>query len=132
MQEALLSQTDRATRRVSRNLVNSCTTSGTRCTTNLKQIEVMELNGYSRPTCNKLCASGLDASTIIGVIHKLDRLLSFVDNTLIATITGGRTLPWVDEIRYFGTYIAAGRQVRCSITRAKRSFFCITNAILVK
>jgi len=33
----------------------------------------MELNGYSRPTCNKVYASGHDGLTVIGVIHKLDR-----------------------------------------------------------
>jgi len=50
-QEALLPQTDRATRHDG----------------------VIELEGYSRPTCNKQCESGHDASTVIGVIHKLDR-----------------------------------------------------------
>jgi len=55
LQEALLTQTDRATRCVSRNLVNSCTTVGASCTTNREEIEVMELEGYSRPTCNNLC-----------------------------------------------------------------------------
>jgi len=34
---------------------------------------VIELEGYSRPTCNKQCESGHRASTVIGVIHKLDR-----------------------------------------------------------
>ena len=34
---------------------------GTSCTTNPEQIEVMELNGCSRPTCNKLCAFSYDA-----------------------------------------------------------------------
>jgi len=33
---------------------------GTSCTTNPEQIEVMELNGCSRPTCNKLCAFSYD------------------------------------------------------------------------
>ena len=68
-QEALLQQTDRATRCVS--LVNCCTTVGTSCTTNPQQIKIMELEG--RSTCNKLCASNNDASTVVGVIHKLDR-----------------------------------------------------------
>jgi len=44
-QEALLPQTDRATRYVSQNLAN--------CTTNPQEIAVMELEGYSRPTCGK-------------------------------------------------------------------------------
>ena len=42
-------------------------------TTNPERIEVMELGGYSRTTCNKLCASSNEASTVVGVIHKLDR-----------------------------------------------------------
>jgi len=43
IQEVLLLQTDRATRSVSQNLVNCCTTVGTSCTTNSEQIEVLEL-----------------------------------------------------------------------------------------
>ena len=59
-QEALLSQTDRATPYVSRNLVNCRTAVGTSCTTNPEEIEVMELEGYSRPSCNKLWAFSHD------------------------------------------------------------------------
>jgi len=33
----------------------------------------MELVGYSRQTCNNPRASSHDASTVVGVIHKLDR-----------------------------------------------------------
>ena len=33
----------------------------------------MELEGYSRPTCDKLCASSNYVSIVVGVIHKLDR-----------------------------------------------------------
>ena len=44
---------DRATCCVSRNLVNCCTTVGTICTTNPQQIEVMELEYYSRRMCSK-------------------------------------------------------------------------------
>ena len=43
--------------------------------------------------------------------------------------TDGHKLPWVSEIRYLGTFIVAGRQVRCSITHAKRSFHRAVNAI---
>ena len=46
-QEALLPQTDRATRYISRNLVNCCSTVETSCTANPQQIKVMELEGYS-------------------------------------------------------------------------------------
>jgi len=35
----------------------------------------------------------------------------------------GHNLPWVSEIRYLGTYyIIKGRQFRCSVANAKRSF----------
>jgi len=53
--------------------VQCCTTVGTSCTTNPQQTEVMELEGYSRPTCNGLCASSNDALTVVGVVNKLDR-----------------------------------------------------------
>jgi len=53
--------TDRTTPCVSWNLVNCCTTVGTRCTTNPEQIGAMVLEGCSRPKCNKLCASSHDA-----------------------------------------------------------------------
>ena len=43
-----------------------------------KQIEVTELEGYSRPTYNKLVHSATTRSTIVGVIHKL---IVDVDNT---------------------------------------------------
>ena len=65
----LLPQTDRATRCFSQNLVNCCTAVGTSCTTNQEQIEVMELEGYSRPTRNKLCAFSNYASIIVCAIH---------------------------------------------------------------
>jgi len=51
----------------------SYTTVGTSCTTSPQQIEVIELVGYSRQTCNNPRASSHDASTVVGVIHKLDR-----------------------------------------------------------
>ena len=39
---------------------------------------------------------------------------------------------WVSEICYLGTFIVAGRQVRCSITHAKHSFHRALNAIFGK
>jgi len=72
-QEALLPQADRATRHVSRNLVNCCTAVRTSCAANPQQSEVMELEHYGRPSCNKLCPSKLDAPTVVGVVNKLDR-----------------------------------------------------------
>jgi len=47
---------------------------GTTCTTNPEQIKVMALEGYSRPTCNKLCAFSHDAlkrSLSTWVVHVL-------------------------------------------------------------
>jgi len=44
---------------------------GTTCTTSPAQIEVMELEGYSRPMYNKLVHSATAHRTVIGVIHKL-------------------------------------------------------------
>ena len=69
---ALLPQKDRATRHVSRYLVNCCKTVRTSCTTNRQQIEVTKLEKYGRPTCNKLGVSSHDASTVVGVVNKLD------------------------------------------------------------
>ena len=37
----------------------------------VQRIEVMELEHCGRRTCNKLCVSGYDASTVIGVISRL-------------------------------------------------------------
>ena len=44
----------------------------------------------------------------------------------------GHNLPWVSEMRYLGTYIINGRQFRCSVTNAKRSFNRSVNAIFAK
>jgi len=44
----------------------------------------------------------------------------------------GLALPWVREIRYLGSYLTAGRQFRCSVSSAKRSFYRATNAIFGK
>ena len=38
-----------------------------------RKVEVMQLEDYSRPTCNKLCASRSCALIVVGVIYKLDR-----------------------------------------------------------
>ena len=54
---------------------------GTTCTTSPEQIEVMELEGYSRPTYNKLVYSAMMRSTVEGVIHKLTVYDQFVDHT---------------------------------------------------
>ena len=72
---------------VSQNLVTRCLTAETRCTTNPQQIEVMELEGYSRPTCSKQprrverrgCGQQTRPST------------SFVDNTI--------DLPWQNFLK---------------------------------
>jgi len=41
-------------------------------------------------------------------------------------------LPLVNEIRYLGTHIVTERQMRYSISSAKRSFYRSTNAIIGK
>jgi len=41
-------------------------------------------------------------------------------------------LSWVNETRYLGTYIVAERELRCSVTHAKRSFHRSINAIFGK
>jgi len=65
---------------------NSCqllhSSVATTCTTGPEQIEVMELEGYSGPTYNKLVHSATMRSTVVGVIHKLT---VDVDNTCINT-----------------------------------------------
>jgi len=56
LQEDVLPRIDRATRYVtaSRDMsVKILSTVETSCTTNPQHIEVMELEGYSRPTCSK-------------------------------------------------------------------------------
>ena len=61
---------------------------GTTGTTSPEQIEVMELEGYSRPTYNKLVHSATTCSTIIVVIHK-PTVKEFVDNTNTPTTCWG-------------------------------------------
>ena len=47
--------------------------------TSPEQIKVMELEGYSQPTYNKLVHSDTICSTVIGVTHK-PTVDDFVDN----------------------------------------------------
>ena len=54
--------------------------------TSKEQVEVMELEGYSRPTCNKLVHSATTRLTVVGVIHKLT---VDVDNTCTPTTCCG-------------------------------------------
>jgi len=39
------------------------------------------------------------------------------------TTSDGYSLLWVDQIRYLDIYLTTGRQVRCLVFEAKRSFF---------
>ena len=48
------------------------------------------------------------------------------------TTSQGHCLPWTNEIRYLGTYIAKSRQFRCSIDHTKKSFFRSANSIFDK
>jgi len=72
-------------RRVSQILANCCCV-GTTYTTSPDQIEAMELEGYSRPTYNKLVHSATMCFTVVGVIHKLT---VDVDNTCTPTTCCG-------------------------------------------
>jgi len=55
---------------------------GTSCTTNPEQIEVMELDGYSRPTCNELRASSPDALDRRRCNPQARPSTTFVDHTV--------------------------------------------------
>ncbi len=44
----------------------------------------------------------------------------------------GRSLPWVNEVRYLGTYIVRSQSFKCSITNARKAFFSASNAIMGK
>jgi len=60
----------------------------TACTTDQEQIEVMELEGYSRPTYYRLVHSATARSTVVGVIHMLT-VDEFVDYTKTPTTCCG-------------------------------------------
>jgi len=55
---------------------------GTTCTTSTEQSEVMELEGYSRPTCNKPRASSHDALDRRTCDPQARPSTSFVDHTI--------------------------------------------------
>jgi len=55
---------------------------GTSCITNPEQTEVMELEGYSRPTCNKPRASSHDALDRRTRDPQARPSTSFVDHTI--------------------------------------------------
>jgi len=44
----------------------------------------------------------------------------------------GHDRPWVCEMRYLGIYFVAGRNMTCSVSYAKRSFYRSSNAIFGK
>jgi len=46
-------------------------------------MDVKELERYGRPTCIKQSAPSNDASTVIGVIHKLDRRRTLLTTTTV-------------------------------------------------
>jgi len=43
--------------------------------------------------------------------------------------SGGRLIPWVDEMRYRGLFIVQSRTFKCSLGHAKRSFYRAVNGI---
>ena len=48
------------------------------------------------------------------------------------TTTGGREIPWVDDVRYFCIFIVRSTKFKCSVDHAKRSFFRAANGIFAK
>ena len=48
------------------------------------------------------------------------------------TTVDGHQLPWVNEIRYLGTYITQNRQFKGSFSNAKQSFYRAVNAVFGK
>ena len=48
------------------------------------------------------------------------------------TYLSGKSLPWVNEIRYLGIYIVRSRIFKCSLDHAKRSFYRAANSIFGK
>jgi len=40
--------------------------------------------------------------------------------------------PWLDKIRYLGVFIIRGAKFKCSIDKAKRSFYRAANGIFAK
>jgi len=44
----------------------------------------------------------------------------------------GSELPWVDVIRYLGVFIIRAAKFKCSIDKAKRSFYRAANGIFAK
>jgi len=67
---------------VSQNFANCCTS----CTTHPEQIEVIELEGYSWPTCNIHCASSRDVLDCRRCNPQARPWMSFVDHSI--------DLPW--------------------------------------
>ena len=43
--------------------------------------------------------------------------------------SGGRLIPWVDEMRYLGLFIVQSRTFKCSLDHAKRSVYRVVNGI---
>ena len=56
------------------------------------------------------------------------------DATCTCVITSdGHSLPWVSEMRYLGIlYFVAGRNMSCSVSYAKCSFYRSSNAIFAE
>jgi len=128
-QEAVLPQTDRATRCVSRNLVN-CATVRTGCTTNAEQIVViMEMENYGRPTCYKLCTSSKFASILVAVIHKLHRRRVLLTTRLICRgeslyfqSLGQNSLEKYPYFRRYPNFLITQHRIGRGSSRAKNQF----------
>ena len=59
------------------------------------------------------------------------RIGSRHDKTCAKMCDGGE-LPWVDVIRYLGVDIIRGAKFKCSIDKAKRSFYRAASGIFAK
>ena len=46
--------------------------------------------------------------------------------------SSGHKLPWVNEIRYLGTYITQSRHFKCSLSHSKRSYYRALNGVFGK
>ena len=51
---------------------------------------------------------------------------------ITSNTSDGHNLPSVSETRYLGIYFVAGRNMRCSVSYAKRSFYRSSNVIFGK
>ena len=99
---------------------------------------VMTLSDLWPPTLKTFSAVPAHVMNMCGnwvSVKSLDCIrIGPINDHICANITTsqGHCLPWTNEIRYLGTYIAKSRQFRCSIDHAKKSFYRSANSIFGK